>query len=150
MFLVLIKQTKRRIKMKIKMYKKIEYNENSKENNPELYYKNGNRKCEHVDITDKKVIENIIKLSDKPINIYNNMSLSILWNLPRKEYDENFMWVCMSGFLYDDNKPFVPNNFVVSDNIRNDKNQQIAYEIISYINQEIENKNKNVVVRVSI
>ena len=136
--------------MKIKMYKKIEYNENSKENNPELYYKNGNRKCEHVDITDKKVIENIIKLSDKPINIYNNMSLSILWNLPRKEYDENFMWVCMSGFLYDDNKPFVPNNFVVSDNIRNDKNQQIAYEIISYINQEIENKNKNVVVRVSI
>jgi len=38
----------------------------------------------------------------------------------------------------------------VSDNIRNDKNQQIAYEIISYINQEIENKNKNVVVRVSI
>lgn len=38
-----------------------------------------------------------------------------LWNLPRKEYNETKMWVCISGFTCN-NEDFNPKHFVISDN----------------------------------
>lgn len=121
--------------MKIDTYKTLTYREDEREKNPIAFaLSNGNRKCQHVKISNKEQVEEFLNKYGLIGILDDNVSLSILWNLPRKKYNETDMWVCMSGFTYSNELPFVPKKFVISDNIVTEEDQMKAKEIIDLLN----------------
>ena len=121
--------------MKIDTYKELTYEEDERKRNPIAFAHNGkgNRKCQHVIISDKKQVESFLNRYDLTGILDNKLSMSILWNFPRRQYDEIGMWVCLSGFTYSD-KDFSPKHFIVSDNIVTEESQNKAMEIIDLLN----------------
>ena len=122
--------------MKIDTYKSLTYEEDERMKNPSAFYHSGkgNRKCQHVHITDKRQIQIILDVLNLANLMNDNLSFSILWNFPRKKYNEDQMWVCMSGYTYS-NEYFNPNSFVVSDNVVTDYSQKIAMEVLDTLNK---------------
>lgn len=121
--------------MKIHTYDTMTYEEDERINNSVAYAHNGkgNRKCQHIRIFQENQVKYFLeKFGLSGIND-EQISLSILWNLPRKQYNETKMWVCLSGFTYNNND-FRPKNFVISDNIVKEESQEIAKEIIDLLN----------------
>lgn len=121
--------------MKIDTYKTLIYEEDERKRNPIAFAHNGkgNRKCQHVKISNKKQVEEFLNKYGL-MGIYDNMiNLSILWNFPRRRCSETNMWVCLSGFTYSDEE-YYPKHFVISDNIVTEKAQEKAMEIIDLLN----------------
>lgn len=121
--------------MKIDTYKTLVYEEDERKRNPIAFTHNGkgNRKCQHVKISNRKQVEEFLnKYGLMGIND-NLISLSILWNFPRRRYNETNMWVCLSGVTYN-NENFYPKQFVVSDNVVTMESQNRAMEIIDLLN----------------
>ena len=121
--------------MKIDTYKELIYEEDERKSNPIAFAHNGkgNRKCQHVIISDKKQVKAFLNRYDLTGITDENISISILWNLPRKQYDETNMWVCLSGFTYNE-KEVYPKHFVISDNIVTEEAQNRAKEMIDMLN----------------
>lgn len=121
--------------MKIDTYKTLTYEEDERKNNPIAFAHNGNgnRKCQSVRFSSSKQVKDFLEkygltgISDEKI------SISILWNFPRRQYNESNMWVCLSGFTYNE-KEFNPKHFVISDNIITEETQNRAKEIIDLLN----------------
>lgn len=121
--------------MKIDTYKTLTYEEDERKNNPKAFYHNGNgnRKCQHVRIINSRQVKEFLEkyglkgISDERI------SISILWNFPRRQYNEANMWVCLSGFTYNEEE-FYPKFFMISDNFVTEKAQNRAKEIIDLLN----------------
>lgn len=120
--------------MKIDIYKVLTYDEDEIKRNPAAYWQNGNRKCQHVTISNSSQVREFLNKYDLNGIKDDNISLSILWNLPRRDYSENDMWVCISGFTYGNEPPFVPKRFVISDNAVTTESQNKAVEIIDLLN----------------
>lgn len=120
--------------MKIDTYKSLTYEEEERDKNPTAFaISNGNRKCQHVRISKKEQVEEFLNRYSLMGILDDNISLSILWNFPRKMYNEKDMWVCMSGYTYN-NEDFRPKHFVISDNIVTEEDQAKAKEIIDLLN----------------
>ena len=121
--------------MKIYTYNTITYEEDERINNPVAYTHNGkgNRKCQHVRIFQENQVRHFLEIFGLSGINDEQISLSILWNLPRRQYNETKMWVCLSGFTYNNND-FRPKNFVISDNIVTEESQKIAKGIIDLLN----------------
>lgn len=121
--------------MKIDTYKTLIYEEDEKERNPIAFTHNGkgNRKCQTIRISDRKQVEKFLNKYGL-IGILDDMiSISVLWNFPRRRYNEERMWVCLSGFTYNNNE-FYPKHFVISDNIVIKETQEKAKEILDLLN----------------
>lgn len=119
------------------IYDRLCYEEDERINNSHLYADKGkgNRKCEHITIREKNSVEEFLKKYSL-MKIYDdNVLLTILWNLPRKEYNETKMWVCISGFTYN-NEDFNPKHFVISDNNITEESQKKAMELLHWINRK--------------
>ena len=104
---------------------------------PYLFFDNSNEKVIHVNVTNMNDIESILVIADKNISMRDTdaLSLSLLWNFPRKKYDENLMWACLSGYVYGKvDNDVRGNNFVVSDNVVKDIASATTDRIIEYIN----------------
>lgn len=111
---------------------------------PYLFTKNGNSKCVHVSITDTVVKERVLEMiaeSKQELNVGGELglSLSIMWNFPRKKYNDTETWVSLSGFTYNKLKNTISTSmsFVISNNIHNERSSKLANDIINYINGEI-------------
>lgn len=116
----------------ISLYTTTTYDKDERIANPTLY-KRSSRLCEHFTIKGTNEVKKFLDRFDMPLTLLNEqISFSILWNLPRKEYRETKMWVCLSGETHSGFAPF--NHFVVSDNLVNDEAQKKALEIIKYLN----------------
>lgn len=121
--------------MKIDTYKVLTYEEVEREKNPIAFaLSNGNRKFQHIKMSNKKQVEEFLNRYGLSGILDDNISLSILWNFPRKKYSEKDMWVCISGFTYGNKSPFVPKHFVISNNIATEEDQTRAKEIIDLLN----------------
>lgn len=120
--------------MKIDIYKALTYVEDDIKRNPVAYSQNGNRKCQHVKISNNDQVKEFLNRYGLDGIKDNNISLSILWNLPRRDYHENEMWVCISGFTYGNEPSFVPKHFTISDSIVTIESQNKAVEIINLLN----------------
>ena len=121
--------------MKIDTYKTLTYEEDEREKNPNAFaLSNGNRKCQHVKISNKEQVKEFLNKYGLSGILDDNINISILWNFPRKKYDEKDMWVCMSGCTYSNEPPFVPKHFVISNNIVTEEDQARAKEIIDLLN----------------
>ena len=121
--------------MKIDIYKTLTYAEDEMKRNPVAYSQNGNRKTQHVTISNSSQVEAFLEKYGLNGIKDENISLSILWNLPRRKYFENDMWVCISGFTYGNEPPFVPKRFVIADNAVTTESQNKAVEIINLLNK---------------
>ncbi len=120
--------------MKIDIYKALTYVEDEIKRNPVAYSQNGNRKCQHVKISNDGQVKEFLNRYGLDGIKDDNISLSILWNLPRRDYSENEMWVCISGFTYGNEQPFVPKHFTISDSVVTIESQNKAVEIINLLN----------------
>ena len=120
--------------MKIYIYRALTYVEDEIKRNPVAYSQNGNRKCQHVKISNNGQVKEFLNRYGLEEIKDDNISLSILWNLPRRDYSENEMWVCISGFTYGNEQPFVPKHFTISDNVVTIESQNKAVEIINLLN----------------
>lgn len=120
--------------MKIDIYRALTYVEDEIKRNPVAYSQNGNRKCQHVKISNNGQVKEFLNRYGLEEIKDDNISLSILWNLPRRDYSENEMWVCISGFTYGNKQPFVPKHFTISDNVVTIESQNKAVEIINLLN----------------
>ena len=121
--------------MKIDTYKTLTFEEDERKNNPIAFSRdgNGNRKCQHITITNDKQVKYFLKKYELTEIADEKISISILWNFPRKQYNETNMWVCLSGFTYNE-KEFHPKHFVISDNIVTEETQNRTREIIDLLN----------------
>lgn len=121
--------------MKIDTYKNLTYEEDERKNNPITFSRggNGNRKCQHITISNSKQVKDFLEKYELTGITDEKISISVLWNFPRRQYNETNMWVCLSGFTYNE-KEFHPKHFVISDNIVNKKAQNKAMEIIDLLN----------------
>jgi hypothetical protein len=118
--------------MKVDIYDKLVYEEDEKKKHPERFYSNGNRRVQHICVTGKKKVEEFVEKFNLPKTFINErMSLSVLWNFPRKAYDESKMWVCVSGFTYFASASF--NNFIISNNCITVESQNKALEVLRYL-----------------
>ena len=121
--------------MKIDTYKVLTYDEEEREKNPDAYsLSSGNRKCQSVRISNKEQVKDFLSKYGLIGVLDDNIILTILWNFPRKKYGESDMWVCMSGYTYSNNPPFIPKHFVISDNRVTEEAQNEAMEIIDLLN----------------
>lgn len=125
--------------MKIDTYKVLTYEEDERENNPVAFAmssggRKGNRKCQRVIISNKEQVKEFLDRYGLSGISDDNISISVLWHFPRKQYGEKDMWVCMSGFTYSNEPPFVPKPFVISNNIVTEEDQNKAKEIIDFLN----------------
>lgn len=105
---------------------------------PHLFCDNGNVKKIHIETSNKEMIVGILKIAEKEIEIKDEdaLCLTLLWNFPRRQYDETSRWVCMSGIMYDKNtNMIIGSNFVVSDNVVTNVTQKQANNIIELINK---------------
>lgn len=117
----------------IGLYTTTTYDEDERIANPTLY-KRSSRLCEHFTIKGTNEVKKFLDRFDMPLTLLNEqLSFSILWNLPRKRYGETRMWVCLSGEIHNGFAPF--NHFVVSDNLVTNEAQKKAIEIIEYLNR---------------
>lgn len=119
--------------MRIDTYKTFTYEEDERKNNPMAFSHNGNRKCQHVRIINKNQVMNFLEKYGLTEILDDKISISILWNFPRRQYRETNMWVCLSGYTYNE-KNFYPKNFAISDNIITEEAQNRAKEIIDTLN----------------
>lgn len=120
--------------MKIDIYKSLTFKENEQRDKPYAYSKNGNRKCQHIKITDSIEVEKFMEHFDICLTEKEQLNLSVLWCLPRQEYNENDMYVCVSGFTFSSNlDDFHPQNFVISNNCYSEKDQIRAMKILEYL-----------------
>lgn len=118
----------------ISLYTTTTYDEDERITNPTLY--KTNRLCEHCIIKGNKAVKRFLDRFDMPSTLLNEqISFSVLWNLPRKSYGETKMWVCLSGETHNGFAPF--NHFVVSDNLVTSDAQKKATGIIEYLNKII-------------
>ena len=114
----------------IDIYEIITFDEEERKKHPEKY--RTNRLVQHICINGADNIKRFIDEFDLPENLLNEvLSISYLWNLPRREYNENKMWVCLSGYTCDGYEPF--NNFVIADNIVTEESQNKAISILKYL-----------------
>lgn len=120
--------------MKIDIYKTLTYAEDEMKRNPIAYSQNGNRKCQHIRISDSNQVEEFLNKYELAGIKDDNISLSILWNLPRRNYAENDMWVYMSGFTYGNGASLVPKHFTISNSIVTPESQDKAIKIIELLN----------------
>lgn len=120
--------------MKIDIYKALTYVEDEIKRNPVAYSQNGNRKCQHVKISNDGQVKEFLNRYGLDGIKDDNISLSILWNLPRRDYSENEMWVCISGFTYGNEQPFAPKHFTISDSVVTIESQNKAVEVINLLN----------------
>lgn len=128
----------------ITQFKEVCFAEDDIASHPQLYHRNGSRRIESVYIGDQNIMKAILGIAEKKVKLENCMYLSILWNLPRKQYDEINQWVCLSGVLYQSNKIFAPNCFVVSDNLYDVESQQRSIQIIDVLNAAIAEGNRKI------
>lgn len=118
--------------MGIDIYKDIVFEEDERADFPEKFYTNGNRRNQHIDIYGEDIVKKFINTFGFPDSFINkNLHLSVLWSFPRKSYNENNMWVSLSGFTCDGEAPF--NHFVISDNIITVDTQNKAIEVLEYV-----------------
>lgn len=116
----------------ISLYTTTTYDEDERITNPSLYKRN--RLCEHFTIKGTNEVKKFLDRFDMSLALLNEqISFSILWNLPRKSYGETRMWVCLSGETHNGFAPF--NHFVISDNLVTNETQKKAIEIIEYLNR---------------
>ena len=106
---------------------------------PYLFYDNSTVKVIHIDITEQSIIEEIMKIANISITTMGYLTLSLLWNFPRKKYNEKKLWACLSGFFYDEvnNKVVKGHDFVVSNNLITESASRVTDEIIEYINLKL-------------
>ena len=111
------------------------YNEDEIIKYPYMYYKNNNRKVEHVEIYDVNIAKQVLKMISINIDLndFYCMSLGLLWNIKRKGYDTEFTFNNLSGTIFYNDCQH--ENFVVSDNIVKNESQQLANNIIDYVNK---------------
>lgn len=121
--------------MKIDTYKNLTYEEDERKNNPSAFFHdgNGNRKCQSVRIANDKQVKDFLEKYELTGISDEKISISILWNFPRRQYNETNMWVCLSGFTYNE-KEFYPKHFVIADNIVTEETQNRAKEMIDMLN----------------
>lgn len=121
--------------MKIDNYKTLTYEEDERINNPASFHHNGkgNRRVQHVIVSEPSQVKDFLDKYDLSGISDEKICLSILWNFPRKEYNEKTMWVVMSGITYNVKK-FIPKSFVISDNIVTKESQTLAQNIIDTLN----------------
>lgn len=124
---------------RVDTYKELTYDEDERLRNPNAYgcSGEGNRSCQHIELEGEQA-ERFMKACGLG-KIYKKddcVGLSILWNLPRKEYNETNMWVNMSGYTYsfDTEMNFKHVNFVISDNRPSKEAQQKAINLIDMLN----------------
>lgn len=125
---------------RVDTYKELTYDEDERLRNPDAYGYSGegSRTCQHVELEGKQAerfmkecgLEGYYKEGDK-------VTLSLLWNLPRKKYNETDMWVNMSGYVYtfDAEMNFKHVNFSISDNCVTEEAQQRAMNLIDMLNE---------------
>ncbi len=102
--------------MEIDIYKDIIFDEDERAKFPGKFHTNGNRRNQHIDIQGEDKVRDFIRTFGLPETFINkDLHLSVLWSFPRKAYNEDKMWVSLSGFTCDGMAPF--NHFVISDNI---------------------------------
>jgi len=122
------------------------YMEDVQEKYPYLFHDNSNTKCIHVSIKNNDAIRKILELSEINISVTDNsvLCLSILWNFPRKQFNEDLMWVCLSGFFFKmNNGVVVPgHNIVISNNRVNESASKKADSVIEYINECLQHSTK--------
>ena len=141
---------------KIDTYKELTYDEDERLRNPDAYSYNGKggRTCQHISLEGSQAKQFAMQCGLKSCyHEGDSVNLSILWNLPRKEYNETNMWVNMSGYVFslktfkDTEMSFKHTNFVISDNCVTKEAQQRALDIIDMLNEwkgkEISHKKKN-------
>ncbi len=125
---------------RVDTYKELTYDEDERLRNPDAYSYSGegNRTCQNVNLEGEQAerfmkacgLESIYKKGDE-------VGLSILWNLPRKEYNETDMWVNMSGYVcsFDAEMNYKHVNFPISDNYVKEEAQQKALDLIDMLNE---------------
>jgi hypothetical protein len=119
----------------VSLYTTTTYDEDERVINPTLY--KVNRLCEHCIIKGTKAVKKFLDRFDMPSTLLNEqISFSVLWNLPRKDYGETKKWVCLSGETHNGFAPF--KHFVISDNLVTAEAQKKATEIIEYLNRTTE------------
>lgn len=129
--------------MNIDIYKTLTYDEDERKRIPCAYSHatlgglGGNRKCQHVTVREPKIIHEFLSKFEFSQIANDNLSLSILWNLPRKQYGETDMWVNISGFTYSNDTPFSPNKFVIADNIVTEDAQKRALEVLEFLQEKV-------------
>lgn len=121
--------------MNIDIYKTLTYDEEERERIPFAY--GTNRKCQHVSVRDPKIINEFLSKFELSQIANDNLDLSILWNLPRKQYGETNMWVNLSGHTYSNDSPFSSVNFVIADNIVTEDAQKRALEVLEFLQEKI-------------
>ena len=118
--------------MEIDIYRDTIFEEDERVKFPEKFYTNGNRRNQHINIYGEDKVKKFINIFGLPDSFINkNLHLSVLWSFPRSSYDENKMWVSLSGFTCDGKAPF--NHFVISDNIVTDGAQNKAIKVLEYV-----------------
>ena len=116
----------------IDIYEKITFDEDERKKYPEKY--KTNRLVQNVRIHGIDNVRKFIDKFDLPDSLLNeSLTISYLWNLPRRKYNENEMWVNLSGFTCDGYEPF--NNFVIADNIVTEESQNRAISILKYLGE---------------
>lgn len=116
----------------ISIFETIAYDEDEKISHPALY--KTHRLCEHFEIKGIVKVKNFLNKFNLTLTLLNEqISFSVLWNLPRREYGETKMWVCLSGETHNGVAPF--KHFTIANNYANDESQDKAIEIIKYMNK---------------
>ena len=116
------------------------YKEELMQQYPFLFYDNTNEKAIHITIADQEDIEEILKIAGKSVSITGSyLFLSLLWNFPRKKFNENTLWDCLSGFFYNEisNRVVEGSKLVISNNSINESASKVADEVIEYINAKL-------------
>ena len=124
--------------MKIDNYKSLVYEEDESKANPSSFYNNGtgSKAIQHVTISNKEKVAEFLEKCGLTGIADEKIHLSILWNLPRKEYneDESHLFVHMDGFTYGSKPPFNPKHFVIADYVVTEEAQEKAKELINMLN----------------
>lgn len=123
--------------LKIDTYKTLTFEEDARIATPAAYSRNGNRKCQHVTITNKEEVDTFLSFCGLDATLDDTVGLSILWHLPsHKLGTREEMWVCLSGYTFNSrvDSTFRPTHFVVSDNTTGDETQEKALAVIDLLN----------------
>lgn len=124
--------------MKIDNYNSLVYEEDERKVNPAAFYNNGTgaKAIQHVTISNQEQVAEFLEKCGLTGITDERVHLSILWNLPRKEYneDETHLFVHMDGFTYSTKPPFRPKHFVIADYVVTEEAQKKARELIDVLN----------------
>ena len=114
------------------------YVEDIQEKYPYLFFSGtSNTQAIHITIKDNAVIEEILRIlgKNKLFSEQEVLTLSLLWNFPRRKYNETLIWACLTGCFSRKKDNTVISRFVVSNNIVSVKASEDTNNIINYINR---------------